>query len=54
MNQTHPLLSVTPLKDLCNRKKFRQGIEIILLTNALDWLIIRFELQKETTEVGEG
>lgn len=51
MNQTHPLLSVTPLKDRCNRKKFRQGIEIILLTNALDWLIIRFELQKEKKEL---
>lgn len=51
MNQTHLLLYVTPLKDRCNRKKFLQGIKIILVTNALDWLIIRFELQKKKKEL---
>ena len=54
MNQTHLLLSVTHPKDLCNWKKLLHGIEIIQVTNALYWLIVRFELQKNLPETGVG
>lgn len=53
MNQTRLLLSVTHPKDLCNQKKFLHGIEIIQVTNALYWLIIRFELKKKKKNLPE-